>query len=49
MLQCPVGKAEDVAGLVDRREVMSVEALPALRPTHVPWNKGRIYDGKGMT
>jgi site-specific recombinase XerC len=44
MLECSVGKAEDVAGLVDRREVMPIETLPALRPT--PWNKGRIVGQK---
>lgn len=46
MLQCPVGKAEDVAGMVDRREAMSIETLPALRPTRAPWNKGRIVGQK---
>jgi hypothetical protein len=46
MLHCPVGKAEDVAGLVDRREVMSIETLPALRPARAPWNKGRIVGQK---
>ena len=38
--------AEDVVGLVGRREVMSIETLPALRPTHAPWNKGRIVGQK---
>ncbi len=46
MLQCPVGKAEDVAGMVDRRDAMSIEALPALRPMRAPWNKGRIVGQK---
>lgn len=46
MLQSLVGKAEDVAGLVDRREVMPIETLPALRLTHAPWNKGRIVGQK---
>jgi hypothetical protein len=46
MLQCPVGKAEDVVGLVDRIEAMSIETLPALRPTRAPWNKGRIVGQK---
>jgi hypothetical protein len=48
MLRCPVGKAEDVAGLVDRREAMSIETLPALRPTRAPWNKGRIAGQKRL-
>ena len=46
MLHCPVGKAEDVAGLVDRREVKSIETLPALRPARAPWNKGLIVGQK---
>jgi integrase len=46
MLKCPFGKAEDVAGMVDRRDAMSIETLPALRPTRVPWNKGRIVGQK---
>lgn len=46
MLHCPVGEAEDVAGLVDRREAMSIETLPAIRPTRTPWNKGRIIGQK---
>ena len=46
MLQCPVGKAEDVAGLAEWREAMSIETLPALRPTRAPWNKGRIVGQK---
>jgi site-specific recombinase XerC len=46
VLQCPVGEAEDVAGLADRRKAMSIETLPALRPTRVPWNKGRIIGQK---
>lgn len=37
---------EDVAGLGDRREVMSIETLPALRPTRAPWNKWRIVGQK---
>jgi len=45
MLQFHVGKAEDVVGLVGRREVMSIETLPALRPTRAPWNKGRRLGG----
>ena len=46
MLHCPVGEAEDVAGLADRREAMSIETLPALRPTRAPWNKERIIGQK---
>ncbi len=46
MLKCPFGKGEDVAGMVDRRDAMSIETLPALRPTRVPWNKGRIVGQK---
>lgn len=46
VLKCPVGKAEDVAGLVDWRELMSIETLPALRLTRAPWNKGRILGQK---
>jgi site-specific recombinase XerC len=46
MLQCVVGNAEDVAGSVDRRKVMSIETLPALRPARAPWNKGRIVGQK---
>jgi hypothetical protein len=43
---CPVDKAEDVAGFVDWREVMSIETLPALRPRRAPCNKGRIFGQK---
>ena len=46
MLCFPVGKAEDVVGLADRREAMSIETLPALRLTRTPWNKGRIIGQK---
>lgn len=46
MLCFSVGRAEDVAGLADRREAMSIETLPALRPTRAPWNKGRIIGQK---
>jgi hypothetical protein len=46
MSHCPVGKAEDVAGSAGRREAMSIETLPALRPTRAPWNKGRIIGQK---
>jgi integrase len=46
MLQCHVGKAEDVAGLAGRRQAMPIETLPALRPTRAPWNKGRIVGQK---
>ena len=33
-------------GVVDRREAMPIETLPALRPTRAPWNKGRIVGQK---
>ena len=46
MLDCPVGIAEDVAGLAGRREAMLIETLPTLRPTRAPWNKGRIVGQK---
>jgi hypothetical protein len=46
MLCFSIGRAEDVAGLVDGREAMSIETLPALRPTRAPWNKGRIIGQK---
>ena len=46
MAKCPVGKAEDVAGLVDWRELLSIETLPAFRLTRAPWNKGRIVGQK---
>jgi hypothetical protein len=35
-----------MARLVEGREVMSIETLPALRPTRAPWNKGRISGQK---
>lgn len=46
MLKCPAGKAEDVVGLVGRREAKSIETLPALRPARVPWIYGRIVGQK---
>jgi site-specific recombinase XerC len=46
MVRCPVGIAEDVAGLAGRREAMPIETPPALRPTRAPWKKGRIAGQK---
>ena len=46
VLRGTVGLAEDVAGWVGRRGVMSIETLPAIRPARVPWNKGRIVGQK---
>lgn len=46
MLNCPVGLAEDVAGLAVRREIISIETLPALRSMRAPWNKDRIVGQK---
>jgi len=46
MLHCPVGIAVHVAGLPGRRDAMSIETFPALRPTRAPWNKGRIVGQK---
>jgi site-specific recombinase XerC len=46
VLQCRVGEAEDVAGLADRRKAMSIESLPALRPSRAAWNKERIIGQK---
>ncbi len=41
-----IGRAEDVVGMVDRSKTMTTDTLPALRPIHVPWNKGRIVGQK---
>lgn len=46
MFRCPVGRAEDVAGVVDRGKAMPIETLPTLSPTRAPWNKGRIVGQK---
>lgn len=48
VLRCSFGMAEDVAGLVNRTETMSIETLAALRPTRAPWNKGRIVGQKRL-
>ena len=32
--------------MVDRREAMPIETLPALRPARTPWSKGRIVGQK---
>jgi hypothetical protein len=41
-----IGRAKDVVGMVDRSKTMTTDTLPALRPIHVPWNKGRIVGHK---
>jgi integrase len=46
MIHCRIGRAEDAAGVVDRREAMPIETLPALRPIRAPWNEGRIVGQK---
>jgi hypothetical protein len=38
--------SEDVVAGVDRTRTMSIKTLPALRPAHAPWNKGRIVGQK---
>ena len=35
-----------MAGLAGRRVAITIETLPALRPTRTPWNKGRIIGQK---
>jgi site-specific recombinase XerC len=46
MLHFRIGGAEDVVGVAERSTAMPVEILPALRPVHAPWNKGRIVGQK---
>src|SRR3989338_779084 len=40
MLQCHVGKAEDVAGLAGRGQALPIQKLPPPRPPPPPLDKG---------